>query len=139
LYALTRWSTFKTILKRCGKCKRSSNRALLVPAHPSRFENSDRLDGHNRRYNCNRLLELSAHAGFEVAKLRSFNALGARGWWIQYRVFVRKEHGAEHSRVMSWPLPICQPLEHLCAPPFGLFASSKRRGLNHEVPRPRWI
>jgi SAM-dependent methyltransferase len=59
--------------------------ALLVPAHPRLFGGLDDSYGHFRRYSRARIRALFQPAGLEVAKLRSFNALGIAGWWVKNR------------------------------------------------------
>lgn len=94
--------------------------ALLVPAHPSLFGNYDRLDGHVRRYSARHLRHTAEAAGFEVVRLRHFNAIGAIGWWIQYRLLNRRQHGPGHFRVMSRLVIMCRFAERIVPPPFGL-------------------
>jgi len=94
--------------------------ALLVPAHPALFGNYDRLDGHVRRYSARHLRPVVEAAGFEVLRLRHFNAIGAIGWWIQYRLLNRRQHGPGHFRAMTRLLPLCRVVELIVPPPFGL-------------------
>jgi len=94
--------------------------ALLVPAHPALFGNYDRLDGHIRRYSARQLRQVVEGARFEVLRLRHFNAIGAIGWWIQYRLLNRRQHGPGHFRAMARFLPGCRFAERIVPPPFGL-------------------
>ncbi|MFN0054712.1 MAG: class I SAM-dependent methyltransferase [Planctomycetales bacterium] len=105
--------------------------ALLVPAHPSLFGNYDRLDGHYRRYTRESIGELAAAAGFAILQLRHFNALGAVGWWVQYRLLRRAQHGATHFGIMNRLIPACRLLERLAPPPFGLSLIAVLRKQEH--------
>jgi SAM-dependent methyltransferase len=94
--------------------------ALLVPAHPALYGAWDRLDGHHRRYTRAGLARLLAQSGLRPVRLHHFNAVGAIGWWIQYRLLRRRVHGPGHFRLMNRLLPLLRALERWHAPPFGL-------------------
>jgi SAM-dependent methyltransferase len=94
--------------------------ALLVPAHMGLYGPYDRLDGHFRRYDKRRLRQLLGRTGFRVLRLRYFNAVGALGWWVQYRLLRRQMHGGGQFGVMNRLLPLVRALERVVAPPFGL-------------------
>jgi len=105
--------------------------ALLVPAHPSLYGDYDRLDGHYRRYTRSGLASLVQQAGWRIVGLKHFNALGAVGWWWQYRLLKRTIHGRRAFRGMNLVLPVAKLLERLLAPPFGLsLAAVLRRDLD---------
>jgi 2-polyprenyl-3-methyl-5-hydroxy-6-metoxy-1,4-benzoquinol methylase len=94
--------------------------ALLMPAHNVLYGNYDRLDGHWRRYDKRYLRTLLGHTRFSILRMHYFNAAGAIGWWLQYRVLKRQVHGESHLGRMSRLLPLVRPLEALVKPPFGL-------------------
>ena len=94
--------------------------ALLVPAHPALYGAYDKADGHFRRYRKRELDEKLRRAGFTPTWLRHFNAVGAVGWWIKYRLLRSEVHGGTDFRLMNALLPLLRPLERLIPPPFGL-------------------
>ena len=93
---------------------------LLVPAHPCLYGPYDRLDGHYRRYTRRTLGTLLSFTGLRPLRLRYFNAVGALGWWVQYRLLRRAVHTPGHFGAMNRILPLVRPLERLVPPPFGL-------------------
>jgi len=94
--------------------------ALLVPAHPALYGEYDKTDGHFRRYTKRELGEKVSRAGLTPAGLRHFNAAGAVGWWIKYKLLRSRVHGSTDFRLMNALLPILDPLERVIPPPFGL-------------------
>jgi 2-polyprenyl-3-methyl-5-hydroxy-6-metoxy-1,4-benzoquinol methylase len=94
--------------------------ALLVPAHQALYGAYDALDGHFRRYSKGAVVGLLRRAGFDVVKARYFNAVGAIGWWVQYKLLRRKIHEEGHFGVMNALVPLLRPLERAVEPPFGL-------------------
>lgn len=94
--------------------------ALLVPAHPALYGEYDKTDGHFRRYTKRGLREKLRRSGFTPAHLRHFNAVGAVGWWVKYKVLRSTIHGSTDFRLMNALLPVLDPLERLIPPPIGL-------------------
>ncbi len=94
--------------------------ALLVPAHPGLYGPYDAIDGHVRRYTRSGLVSLIRSANLEVVMVRRFNAVGAVGWWWQYKVLKRSIHGSAQFGLMTRLVPLCRWAESLVAPPFGL-------------------
>lgn len=94
--------------------------ALLVPAHLELYGAYDRLDGHFRRYSRLYLRTLLLHVPLEPLRLYYFNALGALGWWVQYKLLRRTIHGGAQLGLMSRLTAILRPLESALRPPFGL-------------------
>ncbi len=78
---------------------------LLVPAHPALYSGLDRGLGHLRRYRRAELEEKLRAAGFELELVRSFNWIGAVGWFVFGRV-LRRRHISRVAirgfRLMSW-------------------------------------
>lgn len=93
---------------------------LLVPAHLALYGAYDRVDGHWRRYGKAYLRTILSHTGLRPVRLHYFNALGALGWWVQYRWLRRNVHDQSHFGRMNRLLPIVRPLEAFVRPPFGL-------------------
>ena len=94
--------------------------ALLVPAHPALYGAYDELDGHHRRYTRRRLRTIIGASRFTVERLYYFNAAGAIGWWLQYRLLRRAAHGRAQLGLMNRLLPLARPIEERLKPPFGL-------------------
>jgi 2-polyprenyl-3-methyl-5-hydroxy-6-metoxy-1,4-benzoquinol methylase len=94
--------------------------ALLMPAHNVLYGPYDRLDGHFRRYDKRYLRTLLGHTRLSVLRMHYFNAAGAIGWWLQYRLLKRQVHGEAQFGRMNRLLPLMRPLEAFVKPPFGL-------------------
>lgn len=94
--------------------------ALLVPAHATLYGPYDRVDGHWRRYGKAHLRTLLSHTRLRVLRLRHFNAVGALGWWVQYRLLRKSVHDESHFGLMNRLIPLLRPLESWIEPPFGL-------------------
>ena len=94
--------------------------ALLTPAHAALYGPYDRIDGHWRRYGKAHLRTLLSHTRLKVLRLHYFNAAGALGWWLQYRLLKKSMHGESHFNRMNRLLPLVRPLESWWKPPFGL-------------------
>jgi SAM-dependent methyltransferase len=94
--------------------------AVLVPAHPVLYGAYDAVDGHVRRYTRPALMQLIADAGLTAVMMRRFNAVGAIGWWWQYKLLGRSIHGQAQFGLMTRIVPLCRVMERLVPPPFGL-------------------
>jgi SAM-dependent methyltransferase len=94
--------------------------ALLVPAHPALYGAYDRVDGHWRRYDRARLRALLAQTRLRPLRLHYFNAVGAIGWFVRYRLLRKTVHDQSHFGRMNRLLPLVRPLESWWKPPFGL-------------------
>jgi 2-polyprenyl-3-methyl-5-hydroxy-6-metoxy-1,4-benzoquinol methylase len=94
--------------------------ALLVPAHLALFGPYDKVDGHYRRYNKAYLRTILQHTGFRLVRAHYLNAVGALGWWVQYKLLRRSVHGEGQLGMMNKLLPLVRVSEALVKPPFGL-------------------
>ena len=94
--------------------------ALLVPAHLALYGAYDRVDGHWRRYDKAYLRTILSHTSLHPLRMHYFNAVGALGWFVQYRLLRKTVHDQSHFGRMNWLLPIVRPLESWLKPPFGL-------------------
>lgn len=111
----------RAVLRACAEILPTNGTlALLVPAHPALYGRYDALDGHVRRYTRRDLGMKVRAAGFELLRCRHFNAVGALGWFVQYRLLRRQIHGEGSFGLMNRLLPVLRPLERLLPPPFGL-------------------
>jgi SAM-dependent methyltransferase len=93
---------------------------LLVPAHPSLFGPYDVTDGHFRRYTKDSLRKVLEGTGFEVTRLYYFNAVGAAGWWLQYKVLHRNNQTTGDYKMMLRVLPLVRAIESRLKPPVGM-------------------
>ncbi len=101
--------------------------ALLVPAHQWLYGPYDALDGHFRRYSARQVGQRLTDAGFDVVWTRYFNAVGALGWWVQYRLLRRSIHGEGAFGMMNRLVPLMRRLEAVCPPWFGLSVAALGR------------
>jgi SAM-dependent methyltransferase len=93
---------------------------LLVPAHMALYGEYDALDGHYRRYDRASLRAAIASTRFHVRDMYYFNAVGAAGWFVQYRLLRRQIHGGGQFSLMNRVLPLVRGVESRLRPPFGL-------------------
>lgn len=93
---------------------------VLVPAHPALYGAYDKMEGHFRRYTKKGLRELISRRGLTVERLYRFNAAGAAGWWVQYRLLRRKIHKQGHFKLLQAILPAMRGFESRVEPPIGL-------------------
>jgi 2-polyprenyl-3-methyl-5-hydroxy-6-metoxy-1,4-benzoquinol methylase len=94
--------------------------ALLVPAHLGLYGPYDKVDGHYRRYNKAYLRTILQQTGLRLVRSHYFNAVGALGWWLQYKLLRRSIHGEGQLGLMNRLLPLVRAAEWLVKPPFGL-------------------
>lgn len=93
---------------------------ILVPAIPAIYGTLDALDDHVRRYRRSGLLYLLATQPLDILNLRSFNMVGAFGWWWQGKVRKMPAHADGNYTLMNRLIPLLKPMERLIPPPFGL-------------------
>jgi SAM-dependent methyltransferase len=93
---------------------------VLVPAHPGLYGAYDRMEGHFRRYTKRGLRDLIAHSGLAIERMYRFNAVGAAGWWMQYRLLRRNIHSQGHFKLLQSILPALRAVESRVKPPIGL-------------------
>ena len=69
------------VLRSCRETLRPGGcLGIFVPAFPALYATMDAEAGHHRRYTRRELRQKLAAAGFEIAELRFFNAVGFAGW-----------------------------------------------------------
>lgn len=64
---------------------------ILVPEGQSIFNVLDEELGHKRRYSEEQLSERMRGAGFEMVKMIRFNRVSRPGWWLNGKVFQRRD------------------------------------------------
>ncbi|MGH7763407.1 MAG: class I SAM-dependent methyltransferase [Candidatus Dormibacteraceae bacterium] len=94
--------------------------ALLVPAHPSLYGPYDKVEAHFRRYTKSSLRKVIEGAGLAVERLYYFNAIGAPGWWWQYKVMKRDHQTQSDYKLMELLVPPMRAVEKVIKPPFGM-------------------
>jgi SAM-dependent methyltransferase len=94
--------------------------SLLVPAHPALYGAYDKTDGHFRRYTKAALRGVFERAGMQIERLYHFNALGAAGWWYQYRLRKHAHQSQGDYKLMQRLLPMVRAVEKRVRPPFGM-------------------
>lgn len=98
--------------------------AVLVPAHRALYGAFDAAVGHYRRYTTRELAERLHKAGFAVDRCFYFNAVGAIGWWVNYRLLrvtkVGRGTTAQVGAFDRWIVPVMRRVETIVPPPFGL-------------------
>jgi len=93
---------------------------LLVPAHQALFSPLDRQIGHLRRYSKKDLRALIEGQGFVIEYLSFMDALGAIGWFVNFKVFRRKRMPLLTTRCFDAVIPFLAFLERYIPLPFGL-------------------
>jgi SAM-dependent methyltransferase len=103
-----------SILPRGGKL------ALLVPAFPALYGPIDRNLGHFRRYRGRDIAALAQKGGFAITTTHYANFPGFFGWWLNARIFKRREQSPAQIRLFDrYVVPVMARLERVGAPPFG--------------------
>lgn len=92
---------------------------IVVPAHPSIYNQMDRSIGHHRRYSRAALAEQLAELGCEIVQMRYVNALGALGWTFAGRVMGKDTAPSGQLMLMNDIIPVLRWLETRVEPPFG--------------------
>jgi glycosyltransferase involved in cell wall biosynthesis len=84
---------------------------IFVPAGPSLFGSMDRGIGHQRRYTKNELLAKLEESGFEVESIGFQNRAAKLAWWLNAKVFGRRELPSAQSRVFDFLVPLMRELD----------------------------
>lgn len=93
---------------------------LLVPAFNFLYGTLDILDGHFRRYNKKKILDMFNTLPVEIIRMYYFNLPGSLGWLLKGRILKQKEQYVENYQFMNMLVPLASRIEGWCAPPFGL-------------------
>jgi SAM-dependent methyltransferase len=92
---------------------------LLVPAHPLLYGATDRVLGHERRYEKDELRGKLEQAGFSLDVLRHVNPVGALGWLVSARLLRRDAIPRRSLALFDRAVPVLRHLDRLRLP-FGL-------------------
>ena len=93
---------------------------LFVPAMPSLYSEMDRQKGHYRRYTRTGLDRLAKEAGFQILRLRYFDALGIVPWWLVNKLGGSTEFDPRLTRLYdAVGVPFTRTLERIVTPPKG--------------------
>jgi glycosyltransferase involved in cell wall biosynthesis len=103
---------------------------LFAPAHQWLFGTMDRNLGHYRRYGKEELRKKLENAGFRVLLLKYFNRAGILGWFLNGKVFGRKELPSFQLRLYNSLVPLFK-IEEILPLPFGasLVAVAEKPGV----------
>jgi glycosyltransferase involved in cell wall biosynthesis/precorrin-6B methylase 2 len=93
---------------------------LVVPALHALFGSIDRAIGHHRRYERDEIVAKLRASGLAVEHVRYFNLLGVPGWFLNSRVFGRKQVPGLQARVHDRLVPLLRLEERWKQPPFGM-------------------
>ncbi|MBN1515591.1 glycosyltransferase [Candidatus Sumerlaeota bacterium] len=105
---------FFKILKPGGRA------VILVPAHMALYSDLDKNLEHFRRYGKADLTGKLRSAGFEIERVKYFNAVGAIGWWVSGKLFRAGEIAGHHVSMQKILMPISRLVDAITGPPFGL-------------------
>lgn len=112
---------------------------ILVPAEPMLYGSADRTAGHVRRYRRRDALELIERSSLTVSLCRSFNIIGAIGWWLRFVIRREEVFSSGEIGLMDRLTPCLRAVERIVPVPFGLSVvaegilttSSNRSGSGH--------
>lgn len=98
--------------------------AILVPAHAALYGSLDAAAGHYRRYTKSEIARQMEAVGFRVDRSMYFNAIGAIGWYVNYRMLkVRSVNDGTKTQVGLFDkmiVPLARVMEEHFEPPFGI-------------------
>lgn len=93
---------------------------IFVPAMPVLYGSLDRKFGHYRRYTRAGLASACRKAGYEITRIRYFDALGAFPWWFVNRVLRSSTLNPDVAKLYDrLVVPLARHLEKAITPPFG--------------------
>jgi glycosyltransferase involved in cell wall biosynthesis len=84
---------------------------IHVPAGKSLYGNLDKGLGHERRYDKTDLIEKLRLAGFELEYIAYQNRIGRIGWWINSKLFARRELPSAQSVLFDRFVPLFRAFE----------------------------
>lgn len=93
---------------------------LLVPALQQLFGSMDEAVGHHRRYTPATLRAVLEANGFRVATLEWMNVVGIPGWFLNGRVFKRRQIPALQLKMYDAVAPLLARLESRVRLPIGM-------------------
>lgn len=86
---------------------------LVVPAGEALFGSLDSVLGHVRRYNMSSLAARLRETGFEIETSFSMNKVGVLGWWVNGKIFRRKNLGRFQLKVFNALVPVLKIMDPL--------------------------
>jgi SAM-dependent methyltransferase len=96
------------------------NLLIFVPAMPALYGSLDREFGHYRRYTKEGLASVCQEAGYEIIRIRYFDALGIFPWWFINRVLCSSDINPSMARIYDrFVVPLMRYVEKVLPPPFG--------------------
>jgi SAM-dependent methyltransferase len=88
-----------------GLLTRGGKAIILVPRGMWLYGSQDEVLGHKRRYSRQKLQELGASAGLDLAKLIEFNHISTIPWYINGRLFRKKTFGRIQMTILNLLTP----------------------------------
>jgi glycosyltransferase involved in cell wall biosynthesis len=115
---------------------RSDGRAIvLVPQGPGNFGTLDEVLGHHRRYTAEELERLATDCGFRVRQMLRFNRFGSVGWFLNGKLFRRRDFGLAQIWMLNLLTPLMRKLDqYMPIPPLSLIAVLEPKSSNIETP-----
>jgi SAM-dependent methyltransferase len=92
---------------------------IFVPALQWLYGRLDAEVGHRRRYHRAALGRLVRDAGFDLVRLRYFDAPGVLPWFLFIRLLRRELNGAGVGAYDRWVVPVARTVERVVPPPIG--------------------
>ncbi|HET6765586.1 MAG TPA: class I SAM-dependent methyltransferase [Longimicrobiaceae bacterium] len=92
---------------------------IFVPALQWLYGRLDAEVGHRRRYHRAALGALVKDAGFDIVRLRYFDAPGVLPWFVLIRLLRRELNGTGVGAYDRWVVPIARAVERIVPPPIG--------------------
>lgn len=93
---------------------------LIVPAHRVLYGTLDKRLQHYRRYSKAELTTKLKNAGFLIEKLEYMNFLSGIGWFINYKILMRKHMSIMAIHLADKLIPLVDLIEKYIKFPFGL-------------------
>lgn len=93
---------------------------LIVPAFKFLYGNTDRADGHFRRYTKGEIKRKLSETGFKIIEIKYFNFLGFFGWLYHSRLRELRVHNKNDLHGFEKIIPFVRKFEKIVRPIFGL-------------------
>lgn len=84
---------------------------LYVPQGQHLYSSLDEVLGHRCRYNREMLAEELRSTGFEIEVFRDFNHFAIPGWWLNGKVFKRRDFSRSQLKVFNMLVPVIRRID----------------------------
>jgi hypothetical protein len=100
---------------------------LYVPQNQSLYSPLDEVLGHRCRYSLDQLTSELREAGFKVEWTRTFNRIGAPGWFINGKLLRRRRFSRVQLKLFDIMVPVIRRVDDLLPwPGLGIMAVASR-------------